>query len=151
TRLLVSFEAAAEAFAGVTQVIADAAGAHRLGHLLPAGATHLAQVAFEDERRPQHHQEAAKPQQQIGREGDNQKDEAGDEPERGPLEVAARVAEQRGGPNLVREGVIALVELLPDLMQDPLLFLGKRHALPLTALYGASAGQPSYDPVGPHC
>ena len=40
-------EAAADAVAGVAEVLTQIAGPHRLGHLLPSGPAHAAEVAFE--------------------------------------------------------------------------------------------------------
>src|SRR5207248_9445446 len=88
---LLALEAAAQTGAGVAEVLTQVAGAHGLGHLLPAGAAKLAQVALEQEGAHEHDEETDEPEQEAGRERRDQQAEAGDEAEGRPLEVAPGV------------------------------------------------------------
>src|SRR5438309_7790908 len=129
--LLVLAEALAQATAGVAQRRREAPGPHRLRQLLETGLTHLAHVALEHEGASQHEQESHEAEEYVGREGDDQHDEAGEKAESGPLGVAPGVAVQRLRADLARELGVVLVERPLDVPEDPLLVLGKRHACPL--------------------
>src|SRR5439155_21078942 len=124
----VAAESVAEAAAGVAEGLPQVASAPRRGPLLPAGLAHLPQVALEHRGTAEHHEEADDPDGPGRRERGDQHDEAGDEPERGPFEVATGMAVEGRRADVVREGRIVLVELLLDLLEDPLFVLGKRHA-----------------------
>src|SRR5205814_2015629 len=133
--LLLALEAAAQTGAGVAEVLPQVAGAHGLGHLLPPGPAQLAQVALEQEGAHEHDEEADEPEQEAGRKRRDQQAEAGDEAESRPLEVAPGVLVEGGRADLTRECGVVLVELLLDLLEDPLLVLRQRHACLATSRF----------------
>ena len=63
----------------------------------------------------------------IGGEGEDEEHEAADEAEHRPLDVAGRVAVQGGLGDLLHQLGIGDREVGLDLLEDPLLVLGKRH------------------------
>ena len=125
--------------ASVVETAAGTAGATEAWQLAwktaPAGSEGLQQRRTERpqrpvdrERRHQHHGEAGEGRQHVHREQAEREAQSDDAAEHTPAQAPGRVLLEPTPRHRLGELGVVLVELLLDLLQDPLFFLGERHS-----------------------
>jgi hypothetical protein len=103
-----------------------------MGDVLPSGLADTTKVGAEDHKRSEHDRNAEKTQEDRGREPHDHDDQADDEAYDGPPYKTARVLIDALGLDPGGERRVMPIQRLLHLIEHTLLFLGERHAHPLT-------------------
>src|SRR5262249_16322408 len=125
---------------GVAEHVLERPGPAGAREVLEAGLPQLADVPLDHEQAPEHDQEPDHPQQQHPGEREEEERQAGDEPERGPLDRPGRVPVQGRLGDLLDQPGIGLVEVGLDLLEDPLLVFREGHASRLLRHHASPRG-----------